>query len=82
MKKKFYWRKLDDQAKVFSLATNNKYKSVFRLSVILAENIEQGILQQALEQALEKYKAFKVRMAEGLFWNYFESNNKKPIVLL
>lgn len=82
MKKKFYWRKLDDQAKVFALATNNKYMSVFRLSVVLTEKIDKTILQKSLELALEKYKAFKVRLSKGLFWYYFEENTKKPIVTI
>ncbi|MBQ8044280.1 MAG: hypothetical protein IJ272_09100 [Clostridia bacterium] len=80
MKKKFYWRKLDDHAKVLSLAANNKYMSVFRLSVVLTEKIDKETLQQALELALEKYKAFKVKMSKGLFWYYFEENEKKPVV--
>jgi len=80
VKKKFYWRKLDDHAKVLSLATNNKYMSVFRLSVVLTEKIDEKVLQKAVELALEKYKAFKVKMSKGLFWYYFEENEKKPIV--
>ena len=80
VKRKFYWRKLDDQAKVFALASNNKYSSIFRLSVILKEKIDAKILQKALELALEKYKAFKVKMKRGLFWYYFQENEKKPII--
>lgn len=78
--KKFYWRKLDDQAKVFSLASNNKYSSIFRLSIVLKEKIEAEILQKSLELSLEKYKAFKVKMHKGLFWYYLGENDKKPIV--
>lgn len=80
LERKFYWRKLDDQAKVFALASNRKYSSVFRLSVILEEKIDEDILQKALELALEKYQAFKVRMKRGLFWYYFQENEKNPIV--
>ena len=80
--RKFYWRKLDDQAKVFALASNKKYSSVFRLSVLLIEDIDLVILQKSLELALEKYRAFKVKMKKGFFWYYFEENDKKPIVSL
>lgn len=79
---KNYWRKLDDQAKIFALASNKNYSSVFRLSVLLKENIEQDVLKKALELALEKYKAFKVKMKKGLFWYYLEENEKKPIVTI
>ena len=79
-KQKIYWRKLDDQAKVYSLSFNKKDTSIFRLSVVLKEKIDEIILQKAIEFALVKYEAFKVRMRKGLFWNYFEKNNKSPIV--
>lgn len=80
VKKKLYWRKLDDQAKVFALASNRKYSSIFRLSVVLKEIIEPEFLQQAVEVALEKYKVFKVKLRHGFFWYYFEENKLKPII--
>lgn len=80
IERKFYWRKLDDQAKVFALASNKKYSSTFRLSVVLYEKIQPENLQKALELALQKYKAFKVKMKKGFFWYYLEENEKKPVV--
>lgn len=82
IKRNFYWRKLDDQAKVFSLASNSKYCSVFRLSVILKMKVEEEILQKALESTIEKYKVFKVKMRKGLFWYYLEENPKSPIITI
>lgn len=79
-KRKLYWRKLDDQAKVFALASNNKYSSIFRLSAILKEEIDKEILYEALKLALQKYKVFKVKMRKGFFWYYFEENDKNPII--
>lgn len=84
MKKEFnskkYWRSLDDQAKIYSLSYNKKDTSIFRLSVVLKEKIDEIILQKSIELALVKYEAFKVRMKSGIFWNYLEKNNKTPIV--
>jgi len=80
VEKKFYWRKLDDQAKVFALASNHKYCSVFRLSVMLKEKIEPEILQEAVEKALDVFKVFKVKMKVGFFWYYFVENEKKPVI--
>ena len=77
---KLYWRKLDNSAKIFPISTGKKYSTVFRLSAILKENIEPKILEEAVNQALEKYKSFKVRMKSGFFWYYFEENTKNPIV--
>ena len=80
MKRKFYWRKLDDQAKLFALAASNRYNSIFRLSVMLYEEIDPDILQQALDSALKVYPVFKVKMSTGLFWYYFENNRNKALV--
>ena len=78
--KKMYWRKLDDQGKIYSLSVNKKDTSIFRLSVLLKDKIDKDILKQAVILALKKYKAFKVKMRKGLFWYYFEENLKEPIV--
>ena len=82
VKEQIYWRKLDDQAKVFALASNRKYSSVFRLSVLLKDEIEKDKLKDAVILALKKYKAFKVKMRRGLFWYYFEENDEEPVIKL
>ncbi len=78
--KRAYWRKLDDQAKVFTLASNKKYSSIYRLSVLLNEEIDKDLLQKSVELAIKKYRAFKVKLKSGLFWYYFEENELMPIV--
>ncbi len=78
--KRVYWRKLDDQAKVFTLASNKKYSSIYRLSVLLKENIDEQLLQKATEMTITKYRAFKVKLKFGLFWYYFEENELMPVV--
>lgn len=80
MKNKIHCRNLDEQAKVFSLASSKKYSSIFRLSVILKEKIEANFLEKAVILALEKYKAYKVKMKRGFFWYYLEHNSKTPII--
>lgn len=79
-KNKLYWRKMDDQAKVFALASSENFSSIFRLSVVLKEKVEQEILQRALNLVLEKYKVYKVKMKKGLFWYYLEANTEEAIV--
>ena len=79
-KNKLPWRRLDNSAKIFPMSTGEKYSTVFRLSVVLKEEVKAEILQKAVSEALEKYQSFKVRMKAGLFWYYLEQNNKKPII--
>ena len=73
-KQKLEWRRLDNSAKIFPISGGKKYSTVFRLSVVLKENIDKKILEKATKKALEKYKCFKVRM------NYLEENTKEPII--
>ena len=74
------WRKLDDYAKLFPLASTKKYKTVFRISVLLKDKIDPEILEKSVKIALNKFKYFKVRMRKGIFWYYFENNPKAPII--
>lgn len=77
---KLYWRRLDNSAKIFPISAGKKYSTVFRLSALLNEDIEPNILQEAVNQTLEKYQSFKVRMKSGFFWYYLEYNTKPAIV--
>lgn len=77
---KLYWRRLDNSAKIFPVSSGKKYSTVFRISAVLEETIKKDILQKAVEETLEKYISFKVRMKTGIFWYYLEHNPKKPIV--
>ena len=74
------WRKLDNSAKIFPLSAGRKYSTVFRISAVLKEKINQKILEKAVNIALEKYDSFKVKMKYGFFWYYLEENNKEPII--
>ena len=78
--KKNTWRKLDNSAKIFPLSASNKYSTVFRYSAVLKEDIDKEVLARAVDKALTRYKAFRVKMKSGFFWYYLEENKKKPVV--
>ncbi|MBO4292811.1 MAG: hypothetical protein J5881_00230 [Clostridia bacterium] len=77
---RLYWRRLDNSAKIFPIQAGKKYSTVFRFSAVLKEEIDPESLKQAVILALRKYKSFRVRMKQGVFWNYFEHNPKEPII--
>lgn len=79
-KKDVQWRRLDNSAKIFPLASSRKYSSVYRLSAVMKENINPKILEDAVEKTVNKYAFFKVRLKQGFFWYYFEDNPKKVII--
>lgn len=79
-KENLSWRRLDNYAKLFPLASTKDYKTVFRISVVLKDEINPELLEKAVKIALNKFKFFKVRMRKGIFWNYFETNSKSPLI--
>ena len=79
-KNSLIWRRLDNSAKIFPLSTGKRYSTVFRLSVLLKEDIIPSLLQEAVIETLEKYQSFKVKIKKGFFWHYLENNTKQPIV--
>ena len=80
MPKSNTWRRLDNSAKIFPIASSKKYSSVFRLSAVLKEKINPKILRQSVEIVLKNLSSFKVKLKKGMFWYYFEENHKKVII--
>lgn len=70
------WDKLDNTAHLFPVIAGESMSNVYRISVTLKENIRQEILQEALERVLPWFDVFRVRMRYGVFWYYFETNQK------
>ena len=46
----------------------------------MKEDIQQEILQKAVDRTLEKYPIFLSVLRKGLFWHYLEQSNKRPVV--
>lgn len=70
------WDKLDNTAHVFPVIAAEAMSNVYRISVVLNEEIQEEALQQALEMILPKFAGFNVRLRQGIFWYYFEENGK------
>ncbi len=79
-KKVFDWYKLDNAAKIFPAVSSVKDTNVFRLGVRLNCDVQPQILQAALIQTLERFPAFRVKLKRGVFWYFFEFNEKKPLI--
>ena len=66
------WRKLDNAAQAFPAATGKKDTRVFRFYCTLKEEVQEELLQKALDLALEKYPLFLSVLRKGVFWFYME----------
>ena len=74
------WYKLDNIGKFYASIRNTKIPKVFRYSVTLYDEIDESILQEALDKTVEVYPNFNVNLKKGLFWYYLNETNKKIIV--
>lgn len=75
------WRKLDNAAKAFPPTIKKSDTRVFRFSCELFEEIDDKILQSALDKSVLEFPHFLSVMRKGLFWYYLEQSNIKPIVI-
>jgi NRPS condensation-like uncharacterized protein len=74
--RKDVWYKLDLSAIVYPTLQRRDFSSVYRLSVVLKEEIDPILLQEALDKTLPRFPTYKVAMRKGLFWRYLEPNNR------
>lgn len=74
--RKIRWDKLDNTANLFPAIAGESLTNVYRISVVLEEEVEPEALQRALDIVLPKFDGFNVRLRMGVFWYYFEENGK------
>ena len=70
------WDKLDNTAQLFPVIAREGMSNVYRLSVVLKEEINPEALQKALDKVLPYFDVFNSMMKKGIFWYYFEENKR------
>lgn len=70
------WYRLDLSAIVYPTLQRRDFSSVYRLSVILREEIDPEVLQQAVDQVMPRFPTYKAAIRKGVFWRYLEPNNR------
>jgi NRPS condensation-like uncharacterized protein len=76
----FYWYRLDNIAKVYPIVTNEMASHVYRIAVNLTQDVDPVVLQQAVIDCKPRFPSMYVKLRRGLFWYYYETNEKEPIV--
>lgn len=76
LKKDIRWERLDNTAHLFPVIAGESMSNVYRISVTLTEQVDPGLLQEALDIVLPKFDGFNLRLRQGVFWYYFEENGK------
>lgn len=70
------WYKLDLSAIVYPTLQRRDFSSVYRLSVLLKEEVRPEVLQRAVDMALPRFPTYKAAIRKGLFWRYLEPNHR------
>ncbi len=70
------WYRLDNAGVLYSALKKEKYAPVYRFSAVMDEKVDPSALQRAVDRSMPRFPSFRVRIRKGVFWCYFESNNK------
>ncbi|MFS0562976.1 alcohol acetyltransferase [Terribacillus sp. 179-K 1B1 HS] len=71
------WYKIDNAGKVFHAVTETSNSSVFRVSVLMKNIVDEKILQDALDTVIKRFPTLAVKVRQGLFWDFMEGNEER-----
>lgn len=74
------WYKLDNAAKIVPSTARGANTRVFRITCELKEEIDEKILQSALDETIEEFPFFNCVLHRGIFWYYLEDSNLRAVV--
>lgn len=70
------WYQLDLSAIVYPTLQRRDFSSVYRLSVVLKEEVDPAVLQQAVDLVMPRFPTYKAAIRKGVFWRYLEPNSR------
>ena len=77
---KLRWMRLDNAAKIYPAARRENWSSLFRLSATLREEVDEKVLQSALDVTVRRFPSFAARLRRGLFWYYLQQLQHAPAI--
>jgi hypothetical protein len=80
MDKKANWYRLDNAAKIVPSTARGANTRVFRLTCELTEDVDQDVLQEALDETAKEFPFFNCVLHRGIFWYYLEDSNLRAVV--
>lgn len=74
------WYRLDSVGKYYSSQAGSTAQTVFRFSATLIDDIDETILQHAVDKTVRIFPGFNVCLRSGMFWHYLEPAADPPEV--
>jgi len=65
---------------ILAATYSERDEKVFRISCELFEEVDPEILQQALDETIERFPYYKSVLRRGIFWYYLEDSDIRPLV--
>lgn len=74
------WERLDNASNIFLAARTDSDPKVFRVTAELKHNVDQAILQQAVDEVYDRYPLYHAVLRRGVFWHYLQDSTLRPEV--
>jgi|AGTN01.2.fsa_nt_gi Uncharacterized protein containing a NRPS condensation (elongation) domain len=74
------WYRIDNSAVIYPMSVTPTTQSLFRLSAVMREPVDEELLASALKNILPRFPSFKVQIRSGLFRHFFDQNDHSPVV--
>lgn len=75
---KLRWVRLDNAAKIYPAARRHNWSNVYRLSATLTEDVDEAVLQSALDVTVRRLPFIAARLRRGMFWYYLQQLSAAP----
>lgn len=75
-KQKDVWYRLDNAAMIFSAIQRPDYSMIYRFSAVMTEPVQPELLQKAVDKTIQRFPGFHVKIRQGFFWYYLESEDR------
>ena len=72
------WLKLDNAGKIYPAARRKTWTNMYRVSATLTDDIDNEVLQTALNVTIRRFPSIAVRVRAGVFWYYLEELKHAP----
>jgi NRPS condensation-like uncharacterized protein len=76
--KRLRWLPLDNSAKIYPPARNQRWSNIFRVSATLTETVDKEVMHSALDITIRRFPSIAVRLRRGFFWYYLEQLSEVP----
>lgn len=74
------WARLDNASNIFLAARSEVDPKVFRISAEMDHEVDEALLQRALETVYDRYPLYHSVLRRGVFWYYLQASDLRPVV--